>query len=60
MPSYFKELDGKVIYSGDGELIYYVPEKYFDLKVATIIGEYVEVMGVFHTVILLSLESLKD
>ena len=32
MPGYFKELDGKVIYSGDGELIYYVPEKYFDLK----------------------------
>ena len=47
MPGYFKELDGKVIYSGEGELIYYVPEKYFDLKVATIIGEYVEVMGVF-------------
>lgn len=47
MPDYFKEIDGKVIYTGDGELIYYVPEKYFELNVASIIGEYVETMGVF-------------
>lgn len=47
MPSYIKELDEKVLFSGEGELIYYVPEKYFDLNIATIIGEYVEVMGVF-------------
>jgi len=47
MASFFKEIDNKIIYTGDGELIYYVPEKYFDVSVASIIGEYVEVMGVF-------------
>ena len=47
LPSYFKRIDNTLYYSGDGELIYYVPEKYFELNVATINGEYVETIGIF-------------
>ena len=47
MPSYMKEDNNKLYFTGDGEIIYYVPEKYFNLKVAAIICEVVEVMGIF-------------
>lgn len=48
LPSYIKQIDNTVYYKGDGELIYYVPQKYFDLNgVAIINGEYVELIGVF-------------
>ncbi len=47
MASFFKTVGDKVIFSGDGELIYYVPEKYFDIKAAEVIGEKIYVMGMF-------------
>ena len=47
MAKFYKVEDNKVIYTGSGELIYYVPEKYFDVSAAVVIGEYVEVMGIF-------------
>lgn len=45
--SYYKQEDSKIIFTGDGELIYYVPEKYFDSNAATIIGETIQTMGIF-------------
>jgi len=48
MASYIKTTeDNKVLFNDEGELIYYIPEKYFDLNVASIIGEYVESLGLF-------------
>ena len=47
LPSYMKQVENTLYFSGDGEIIYYIPEKYFDLSVAKIIGEYVETMGIF-------------
>ena len=47
MASFFKTIGNKVIFSGDGELIYYVPEKYFDIKAAETYGEKISVMGMF-------------
>ena len=47
MASFFKTIGDKVVFSGDGELIYYVPEKYFEIKAAETIGEKISVMGVF-------------
>lgn len=47
LPAYINEIDNKVIFTGDGELIYYVPEKYFEINIAVINGEYVELMGIF-------------
>ena len=38
MASFFKTVNDKVIFTGDGELIYYVPEKYFDIKAAETVG----------------------
>lgn len=39
--------DNKVLYNDDGELIYYIPQKYFDINVAQIHGEYVNSIGIF-------------
>lgn len=47
MADFYKVEKNKVIFTADGELIYFVPEKYFDIKVATIIGTTVELMGIF-------------
>ena len=49
LPSYLKEEDNKIIFNDpEGEVIYYIPEKYFDLSSKTeIIGEYVNVFGIF-------------
>jgi len=48
MVELFYKIDkNKVIFNGEGELIYYVPEKYFEIKAAEIIGELTRVMGMF-------------
>ena len=47
MASFYKEENDKLIFTGDGELIYYVPEKYFDINIANQIGESINVMGIF-------------
>ena len=45
MASFFKTVGDKVIFSGDGELIYYVPEKYFEVKAAETVGEKINMLG---------------
>lgn len=45
--AFFRQENEKVIFIGDGELIYYIPEKYFDNSVAITIGEVIETMGIF-------------
>lgn len=45
--AFFKKVGDTVIFNEDGELIYYVPEKYFENKNAVITGEYVDLMGIF-------------
>lgn len=47
MATFFKTINDKVIFSGDGELIYYIPEKYFEIKAAENIGERIRTMGIF-------------
>jgi len=44
---FFKTVKDKVIFSGDGELIYYVPEKYFEIKAAEAVGERIGTIGIF-------------
>lgn len=48
LPTYMKKDGDKLIYTGDGEIIYYVPEKYFNTNNAEIEGEYVNVFGLFN------------
>lgn len=48
MPNtFYKEENDKLIFNQDGELIYYIPESYFDINVAQSIGEIIESMGIF-------------
>ena len=47
MASYYYEKDNKVIFNDSGELIYYIPEKYFDFGIALSVGEIIQSMGIF-------------
>lgn len=49
LPSFIKEDKDKLIFKGgkNKELLAYVPEKYFDRKIAEVIGEYIEILGIF-------------
>ena len=47
LPPYIKPEGNKVFFRGKGEIIYYIPEKYFDLNIAYFSGEYLEIMGIF-------------
>lgn len=46
IPAFLKKVQDTVYYSGKGELLYLIPENYFDKKIAVITGEYVEVLGI--------------
>lgn len=48
LPTYMKQDKDVVYYIGDGELIYYIPEKYFNTSNAIVEGEYIDVMGIFN------------
>ena len=47
MADFYKVNKEKVIFTGDGELIYYVPNKYFESNIAKIYGNIVDLFGVF-------------
>ena len=49
LPSFIKEENDKLIFRGgkNKEFLAYVPEKYFERKIAEVIGEYIEIMGIF-------------
>ena len=46
LPGFLIRKDKSLLFNGEGEFIFYVPEKYFDTKNATIIGEYVKLIGI--------------
>lgn len=46
--SFFKQNGDTVIFNQDGELVYYVPEKYFENGNAVIDGEYVNLLGLIN------------
>lgn len=45
IPGFLRVKDDSVYYSGDGEFLLFVPESFFERKVAVISGEYVELLG---------------
>lgn len=47
MPGFLKKIEDTLLFNGDGELIFYIPEKYFESKIATVTGEYIECLGIF-------------
>ena len=47
-PGFLKRDGDALLFNGDGEMIYYIPEAYFSNKTAVVIGEYVETLGIFN------------
>lgn len=47
VPKFLKKVQDTLLYNGDGELIYHIPEKFFENRCAVIIGEHVSLLGVF-------------
>lgn len=49
LPSFLKEDHTKLIFCAkDKELVAYIPEKFFERSIATVIGEYIELLGIFN------------
>ena len=48
LPSYLKKKDDSVLFNGDGEFAFYVPENYFSTKNAIIVGSYVNLLGILN------------
>lgn len=48
LPSFIKEEKQKLLFNAKGkEMLAYIPEKYFDRRVAETIGEFIEILGIF-------------
>lgn len=46
MPKFIKEKDGGYAFNSDGTFVFYVPEKFFDTKLAIFNGEYISLFGI--------------
>ena len=47
IPKFLKRDGEALLFNTSGELIYYVPEVYFEKGIAEVIGEIVSLLGVF-------------
>lgn len=52
IPSFLKKDGDKLLFNGEGQFIFYVPELYFDRACATVIGDMVSLIGVLDYTIL--------
>jgi hypothetical protein len=48
LPSFIIIKDDAALYNDSGEFYFYVPEKYFDLKIAFYAGEYLNILGILN------------
>ena len=48
IPSFVKRVGDSIVYNGDGEFIFYVPEKQYDLSIVKSIGDYISLLGVIN------------
>lgn len=46
IPKFLKRSGDSLLFNQDGELVFYIPEMYFDRKYAIIVGEYINLLGV--------------
>ena len=46
LPAYFKRVNDSIVYNGQGTLKVYVPEKQFDLNIAKIHGDFIDILGI--------------
>lgn len=48
LPQFLKREKDSILFNGDGEFFFYVPEKFFDLNIATYIGANINILGVLN------------
>lgn len=48
LPKFLKQKDDAILFNGDGEFLFYVPESYFSSKNAIIVGTYVHLLGILN------------
>lgn len=48
VPPFLKRDNDSLLFNQDGEMVYYIPEIYFDRMAAEINGEYVDLLGLFY------------
>lgn len=46
VPAYFKKKGDSLVYTGTGEALLYIPEKWFDMRFAIVNGEFIDTMGI--------------
>ena len=47
LPSFLKQSGDSILFNTNGEMYFYIPEKFFDLKVAEYQGDCISLLGVF-------------
>lgn len=45
---FYRKEGESIVYNGSGELIYYVPEVYFASECAVVVGNYINIIGIFN------------
>lgn len=46
LPPFLRQVGNSILYNGDGEFAFYIPEKFFDLNVAYFSGEHISTLGI--------------
>jgi len=46
IPPFLKRKGNAILFDQEGEFVFYVPEKYFDLKTAFVAGDYINILGI--------------
>lgn len=46
LPGFLKQEKDSILFNGDGEFYFYIPEKFFDLDVAFYVGEFISTLGI--------------
>jgi hypothetical protein len=47
VPNFLKRVGDALVFDLDGELVYYIPEEFFDVNIVEIAGAYVSAIGIF-------------
>lgn len=46
LPNWLKQIKDSIVYNGEGEFYFYIPEKFFDLEVAYYVGDFITTLGI--------------
>lgn|SRR5574344_341161 len=48
VPAFIKRKDDSLLFSGEGEFVFYVPETFFERKTAEVLGENISIIGILN------------